>query len=356
MNRIILGIHGLNNKAEQNVLKNWWELALREGFKAAGLANIPFKFELLYWADVLYPHPLSAQITDPEHPRYLLQPYKKVSTHQAQAGDKRLQKILDQFEHMTDKLLQKESVFSRFEGLSQKLVEKRFNDLRLYLSGATGYGDALSRPVREVIIERFLKVLRRYKNNKICLIAHSMGSIIAYDLLSHQTEIPEIDLMITIGSPLAQPTLMAKLTDVNPVFSKIKTPSPINEWHNLSDLHDFVAMNYNLNDDYEPNAKGVNPIDQVVQNGYTWEGESNAHHVIGYLQTPECANLVHQFLTANRGAVSLFWEKQIWRLQDRFFHKTLRLMQAAPSRPERPDGKNIKSGKQDNEFTSQAVK
>jgi hypothetical protein len=354
MAHVIIGIHGLNNKAEYAVLKIWWELALREGFKAAGHANIPFEFELIYWADLLYPHALNAQITDPEHPRYLEQPYKKVGVLQAQAGDKRLQKILDQFEHVTDKLLRKESMFKRFEGISVKLIEKRFNDLSKYLNGETGFGDAADQPIREVIKERFMQVLGRYKNSKICMIAHSMGSIIAYDIISHQTDIPEIDLMITVGSPLAQPMLMAKLTDVNPVFSKIKTPPPINEWYNLSDLHDLVAMNYNLSDDYEPNAKGVNPIDQVVQNGYTWEGESNAHHIVGYLQTPECANLVYRFLMADRSAASLFWARQSWRLQDRLFLKTQRMLRAAPSRPEPPDGKHIKSGSKEEELKRQA--
>jgi hypothetical protein len=354
MARVIIGIHGLNNKAEYAVLKIWWELALREGFKAVGHANIPFEFELIYWADLLYPQTLNAQITNSEHPRYLQQPYKKVDVHQPQAGDKRLQKILDQLEHVTDKLLRKESVFKRFEGLSLKLIDKRFNDLGQYLNGEQGFGDAAERPVREVIKERFLKVLHRYKNSKICLIAHSMGSIIAYDLLSHENTIPEIDLMITVGSPLAQPTLMAKLTNVNPVFAKIKTPPPINEWYNLSDLHDLVAVNYNLSDDYEPNAKGVNPIDQVVQNGYTWEGESNAHHIIGYLQTPECANLVYQFLTENRNAASLFLAQQAWRLQEQLFHKTKRLLDAAPSRPERDHDKPLKSGDEDKDFKKQA--
>jgi len=58
MSRFILGIHGLRNKPPQALLNEWWQLALREGLERIGHPRINIPFELVYWADLLYPEPL----------------------------------------------------------------------------------------------------------------------------------------------------------------------------------------------------------------------------------------------------------------------------------------------------------
>ncbi len=342
MSRVIIGIHGLANKAERNVLRIWWELAITYGMEAAGLRPPLFEFEMIYWADLLYPQPLDPLIEDEEHPLFLSHPFKKVTPIAASEHDERRRRLLDQLERFVEKMLQKESFYNRFERLAEKFVEKRFQDLHLYLTGAYGYGEAAEGPVREVIAERFIRMLQRHRRDSICLVAHSMGSIIAYDMLYHHPELPAIDLLITIGSPLAQPLLMAKLTDVNPVFEKIKTPDAVKRWVNFSDLYDLVAVNYNLRDDYAPNAAGVLPEDFIVHNTYTWEGEPNPHHSFGYLQTPECGRVLYEFLTAGRSRWAVRLSQEARSLRELFFRTTEKMLAAAPTRAENKPAPNDK--------------
>ena len=54
MAKVIIGIHGLGNKPPKSVLEEWWKLSIEEGFKKMGKPISPFKFELVYWADVMY--------------------------------------------------------------------------------------------------------------------------------------------------------------------------------------------------------------------------------------------------------------------------------------------------------------
>ena len=52
---VVIGIHGLKNKPEKNLLTRWWVMSLQEGLQRNfGLAS-PLAFELVYWADIQYP-------------------------------------------------------------------------------------------------------------------------------------------------------------------------------------------------------------------------------------------------------------------------------------------------------------
>ena len=101
------------------------------------------------------------------------------------------------------------------------------------------------------------------------LIAHSMGSIIAYDVLTQNESDIEIDTLVTIGSPLGIPVIMKKIMAEQKIeldeSGKLRTPDNIcNKWYNFSDLDDKVALSYDLADDYGSNINQVQPIDQIV--------------------------------------------------------------------------------------------
>ena len=57
MSKIIIGIHGLGNKPPKTILTDWWKKSLIEGLKKFNYTS-DFKFELVYWADILHPIPL----------------------------------------------------------------------------------------------------------------------------------------------------------------------------------------------------------------------------------------------------------------------------------------------------------
>lgn len=332
MDRLIIGIHGLNNKPPEKILKIWWELSLRHGLQSCGYDNPAFRFELLYWADLCYHHPLDQKVTDKENPRFIAQPFKELTPPSPHKSVKR--KALDSLEKVTDRLMHNKTLYNNFESFSEYFIRRRFRDLDIYLNNRTGYREAQDQPVRTVILKRFFNLLKKYHSKKIMIIAHSMGSIIVYDALKQLDQHYSIDTLVTAGSPLGQPTLIGKLIGDNPFFTQIKTPERVHAWYNLSALYDLVALNYSLHDDFSPNSKGVLPKDLSIQNTYTWEETRNAHSVYGYLQSPECARLVNMFLQKEKSRFSLWWARKNQTLQDTLLLKRKRMINYSKPRPE----------------------
>ena len=61
MTSVIVGIHGLANKPERQVLADWWERSIREGLaKNSGVRGADFEFHMVYWADLLYKYPAAS--------------------------------------------------------------------------------------------------------------------------------------------------------------------------------------------------------------------------------------------------------------------------------------------------------
>ena len=59
MSKVIVGIHGLANKPEKEVLEDWWRKALDEGLeKNCGVVGAQYDYVMVYWADLLYKHPI----------------------------------------------------------------------------------------------------------------------------------------------------------------------------------------------------------------------------------------------------------------------------------------------------------
>ena len=102
------------------------------------------------------------------------------------------------------------------------------------------------------------KTLEPLEGNRIMLIAHSMGSIIAYDVLRdlrHKFPKFQIAQFVTIGSPLGIPHVKAKIvqerTYDRPKRKRLRTPTIVTEsWVNYADRRDPVAFDTHLRDDF----------------------------------------------------------------------------------------------------------
>jgi pimeloyl-ACP methyl ester carboxylesterase len=165
--------------------------------------------------------------------------------------------------------------------------------------------------VRDLIRKRLADVLDQHKDDEIFLIAHSMGTIVAYDVLVLQLTHSEIDTFATIGSPLGIPTVISKIAaEYKKIFNdslKPSTPASVKRyWYNFSDVEDKVAMNYNLADDYEANESGIKAIDFTVNNNYIMNGVKNPHKSFGYLRTPEFSKALFEFLIQDRMKITIW--------------------------------------------------
>jgi hypothetical protein len=314
--KIIIGIHGLGNKPPADLLESWWKKALREGFRRIGESEYLFKFELVYWADVLHPTPLRFEANDTDNTGTLHEPYFPTPYKRREETRSLRKKILDYVEKQLDKLYLKEDRTIDLGKISDKIIHRYFEDLEIYYSST--YAPKLKEGylAKEVIRKRLFKILHKYRKDEIMLIAHSMGTIVSYDVLTGLAKDIDIDTLVTIGSPLGIPIVMEKIAMEQNIDVKkqksLYTPENIrNGWYNFSDLHDKVAFNYNLGDDYRANSSKIVPVDSVVYNDYEINDERNPHKSYGYLRTPELSRVVFDFLTRGKSDFSISINKKV---------------------------------------------
>lgn len=302
MAKIIIGIHGLGNKVPKDLLERWWKAAIREGLKASGHSRWFFDFEMVYWAHLLHPRPLNPALSDEKDPHYVDAPYlPRVRLIQKPPSEKRI-KILNFIDKRLNKLFLNEDMSLNFSAITDMIIHRYFKDLEIYYSSTCILQNNVNRLVKEVIRDQLAQVLIKHRKKQILLVAHSMGSIIAYDVLSLLRDDINIDTLITIGSPLGLPIIRSKiLSDQRnqlPVNQKTATPPNISRhWFNFADLEDKVAISYSLGEDYEESPTHVRVVDKVIYNDYSFNGHRNPHKDYGYLRTPEIGQVFYDFLT-----------------------------------------------------------
>ncbi len=301
MKRIIIGIHGLSNKPPQKTLKRWWSEAIREGLIRIGKERWSVPFELVYWADLLYPEPLDPKAAEKEHPLYLKEPFTEEHLEKPPERASIRIKMMAYVATQLDKIFLNNNMTIKHKGITDQIIRRFAQDLALYYNDepASLFDPACT--VKKVIQYRLIEKLRAHRRCKILLIAHSMGSIVAFDVLWPRKRNQPVHRLITIGSPLGLPVITARIfadqKAVDESIDKPHAPDCVTEqWLNMSDIGDKVALDHTLADDYAPNSKGLSAQDIFVFNDYVRNGKANAHKSYGYLRTPEMAAAIDDFL------------------------------------------------------------
>ncbi|GEP07413.1 hypothetical protein MOX02_54510 [Methylobacterium oxalidis] len=83
--------------------------------------------------------------------------------------------------------------------------------------------------------DRLSERLQRYKHHRILLVAHSMGSVIAYDvlrLLERDDPSLQVDHLVTVGSPLCLAKVKLKFEAEH---WALRVPNNVAAWRNLAD-------------------------------------------------------------------------------------------------------------------------
>ncbi|WP_410598969.1 hypothetical protein [Amycolatopsis sp. lyj-90] len=105
------------------------------------------------------------------------------------------------------------------------------------------------------------------------LVAHSLGSVVAYETLCAERNSPVSDL-VTLGSPLGLRSLVFDRLDPAPVGEKGVWPGDLRRWTNVADRGDIVALPNGLADRFP----GVR--DETITNGV------RMHDLLRYLTAP----------------------------------------------------------------------
>lgn len=140
----------------------------------------------------------------------------------------------------------------------------------------------------------------------VLLIAHSMGSVIAWDSLWQMSrqdgDDVEIDLLLTMGSPLGQRFVQRRLQGYHEA-GEGRCPKGVRRWINLAAVGDLTAVDPVLADDFA-HMVGCGLVssieDHVVHNYFRLDGVLNVHAEYGYLVNDVTARIVTDWWKAHR--------------------------------------------------------
>lgn len=319
--RLIL-IHGRAIKPAEKPMKSLARKAAADGLRRAGagnqakaLLNGDIAFELVYFGDIT--NRLQAAVrpkdkklltaSDPDHSGAACFPIDNLEAAFAEVSQlpsfskARYQellktaddyKFLDEFADFTSMI---GNLFT-FGWLNDKLIASATPDLSAYLTQHT---------TASAIRQRLADVLRPAleKNEDICLIAHSMGAMVAYDEFwkySHDSSFAEtpykgrpVSLFLTIGCPLGEEGVRRRLKDGG--YYKLEDKYPrgqIGTWLNIYAEDDFVSHAENMKAAFAEMRKykfldGIS--DSHIYNCWSYVEKpsgrrvSNPHDLYGYL-------------------------------------------------------------------------
>lgn len=154
------------------------------------------------------------------------------------------------------------AIDKRGGGFNQATLEVFTRDVFIYATRA-GVRDEIDRIVGAQLTEK-----------PTVVVGHSLGSVVAYNVLRTDRRRLRVPLFVTVGSPLA-------VRAVRDQFRPLRSP-PVDAWFNAFDTRDVVAL-YPLDDANFPVRPVVDNYDKVRN------ATENRHGIVGYLNDSEVA-------------------------------------------------------------------
>jgi subtilisin family serine protease len=295
--RTIIYVHGIGNKPPPEVLKCQWDEALF-GF------SLGERSRLAYWVNrIFYPEPskTTCKMADATHDgspteatglaiRAIADPAEGVQPLLPAAATQKKER--DALENIAREALQKIPVPGAAistadfqtrvlplpkalrEFITRRITRTLLKDVHEFL---------FVQERREAMRESLLARLRT-GGGPFVVIAHSQGSMVAYDVLSAlPADRYSIDLFVTIGSPLGLQEVQDQLKIVTGQTRGLKVPACVKRWVNVADPLDPVCADKQLAGDYGA-TNGVG-----VQDLLRWNVDSprDPHSGSGYLRLPD---------------------------------------------------------------------
>ena len=301
MKKVIIAIHGLRNKPPKNLLENWAKASIKEGLKNSG-KNIELPLlELVYWADILYDKPLSPNEKDKNSPYFLDEVYTPENKKSVNGNFYVRLQLVKLLKHFIYKIFLKKNYKLRYPFLAKNFIHNNFRDLEVYFTEDCENNLSPDCELKRRINQRLIDLLKKHHNDQIFLIAHSMGTIIAFDVLSFIAKETKINTFVTMGSPLGAPFVISKIAHssklVNQGHIKLQTPEAVyRKWYNFAAIKDNITLDNKLADDFKPNSRGVRVVDTLIHNTYQMNGVFNPHKSFGYLRSPELIDALIDFI------------------------------------------------------------
>lgn len=231
-------------------LSRAWYPALAAGLERAGAGRLDFSLQCAWYADLL-------RSEQPGH-------WSSLS-----AG----------LRHAFDELGGGSTVRAWLDTLLESAAAQHISDwvIQLFLAQAWSYfHDPLPRAQARARLGETLAPDTRV------VIAHSLGSLVAWETLMRDPR--EVDTLITIGSPLAMPTVIADRLQPPPEGGLLGRPR-VRRWVNIAHVDDWVAHPPRLDEHVDGHVE-----DKLI------EHSEAPHNVLQYLNSEPLARAVAQAL------------------------------------------------------------
>ncbi len=285
---VIVYVHGIGRQAPPDQLKLEWDLALF----GKDLGN---RSRMAYWSDLLHP-PAGVGAKSVRRRSTGSEAELDVDALLSNAGIGESAEDAKDFALAVLRGLGVGEVASGAGGVGKKVlplpgflrkpISRAF--LETFITDTAAY--FFQKGMRASIRKRLVGQLQLPKDRPVTIVAHSQGSIIAYEVLSAiAADQLALDVLVTIGSPLG----IREVQDfLEPDAREI--PTLVTRWANFADPLDPVALDNGLASDFSARPPATTEIqDQVVVNSATRRLVGfNPHSAVGYLAHPNVRRVV----------------------------------------------------------------
>jgi hypothetical protein len=179
-------------------------------------------------------------------------------------------------------------------------VEVHLRDFNRYVRNRNGISEAAREKLKSALRDA------NEAGRPVLLIAHSMGSVIAYDALwqmaREENSRARVDLMLTTGSPLGQNIVQRQLFGVRETGER-RYPDNIDHWVNIAAIGELTAIDRQLKNDFSE-MLGLGLVGSIEDldsfNYYHMHGMLNVHVEYGYLINEVTARAISDWWAAKR--------------------------------------------------------
>lgn len=158
----------------------------------------------------------------------------------------------------------------RVPGLNSSAIDLFTRDVYVYLT-YPGVRATIDRMVSEAI-----------GTEPAVVLAHSLGTIVAYNVLVKRVAAPKVARLVTVGSPLGIRAIKRHLD------SPLCSPACVGHWFNAYDDRDVVAL-------VALDARGFNVSPPIENKADISNFTDNRHGIAGYLADPVVAAKIVEF-------------------------------------------------------------
>ncbi|GLQ21801.1 hypothetical protein ACFFUB_05510 [Algimonas porphyrae] len=130
----------------------------------------------------------------------------------------------------------------------------------------------LKEQIDDIVMDQVFKTIGT--DEKVIVVAHSLGTVVTYDLLRRLRHTLNVDLFLTLGSPLGIEIVKDRLGP------PLLFPKNVKRWVNGADNEDFVALYPQLN-------RRTFGDDTIINISNLDNGYEDAHSITQYLSHPE---------------------------------------------------------------------